>query len=57
MSEFRDAQYITTMDGVRQIKVKINDVESWVMIDTANRHYAEMMEQVEEGTLTIADED
>ena len=57
MSEFRDAQYVTTMDGVRQIKVKINDVESWVMIDTANRHYAEMMEQVEEGTLTIADED
>ncbi len=57
MSEFKDAEYITTKDGVKQIKVKIDGVESWVMIDTNNRHYAEMMEQVEEGTLTIADED
>ena len=57
MSEFKDAEYITTIDGVKQIRVKIDGVESWVMMDTANRHYAEMMEQVKEGTLTIKDED
>jgi len=57
MSEFKDAEYVTTLDGTKQIKVKIDGVESWVMIDTANRHYAEMMEQVKEGTLTIADAD
>ena len=57
MSEFKDAEYITTMDGIKQIRVKIDGVESWVMMDTANRHYAEMMEQVEEGKLTIKDAD
>ena len=57
MSEFKDAEYITTIDGVKQIRVKIDGVESWVMMDTANRHYAEMMEQVEEGKLTIKDAD
>ena len=55
MSEFKDAEYITTKDDVKQIRVKIDGVESWVMIDEANRHYAEMMEQVKEGTLTIKD--
>ena len=57
MSEFKDAKYITTIDGTKQIVVKIDGVESWVMINTANRHYAEMMEQVKEGTLTIKDAD
>ena len=57
MSEFKDAEYITTKDGVKQIRVKIDGVESWVMMDINNRHYAEMMEQVKEGTLTIKDED
>ena len=55
MTEFKDAEYIITKDEVKQIKVKIDGVESWVMIDIANRHYAEMMEQVKEGTLTIKD--
>ena len=57
MTEFKDAEYITTKDGVKQIKVKIDGVESWVMINTDNRHYAEMMEQVDAGTLTIKDAD
>lgn len=55
MTEFKDAEYIITKDDVKQIIVKIDGVESWVMLDTANRHYAEMMEQVKEGTLTIKD--
>jgi len=57
MTEFKDAEYITTKDGVKQIKVKIDGVESWVMINTDNRHYVEMMEQVDADTLTIKDED
>ncbi len=57
MTEFKDAEYITTKDDVKQIRVKIDGVESWVMINTANRHYAEMMEQVSDGTLTIKDAD
>ena len=57
MTEFKDAEYIITKDGAKQIKVKIDGVESWVELDTANRHYAEMMEQVKEGTLTIKDTD
>ena len=32
---------------------KIDDVETSVPMDTANRHYKEIMRQVEEGTLTI----
>ena len=57
MTEFKDAEYITTIDDTKQIRVKIDGVESWVMLDTSNRHYAEMMEQVKEGTLTIKDAD
>ena len=53
MTEFRDAEYITTIDGTKQIRVKIDGVESWVMMDTANRHYREILKQVEDGTLTI----
>ena len=33
MTEFRDAEYITTVDGIKQIRVKIDGVESWVMMD------------------------
>ena len=57
MYEFKDAKYVVTIDGTKQIVVKINGVESWVELDTANRHYAEMMEKVKEGTLTIKDTD
>ena len=57
MTKFKDAEYIITKDCVKQIKVKIDGVESWVMLDTSNRHYAEMMEQVADGTLTIKDAD
>ena len=57
ITEFKDAEYIITKDDVKQIRVKIDGVESWVELDTSNRHYAEMMEQVKEGTLTIKDAD
>ena len=35
------------------IKAVINDVEWFVPLDPANRHYVEIMRQVEAGELTI----
>ena len=39
------------------IKAMIDGKEMFVPLDTANRHYAEIMRQVAAGTLTIADAD
>lgn len=47
------AQYIAK-DGVNQsIKATIDGQEMFVPLDPANRHYSEIMRQVEAGTLTI----
>ena len=52
------AQYVTDLDGVNStIKITLDGVEMWVGIDPANRHYAEIMRQVDAGELTIADAD
>ena len=37
------------------IKATIDGVEMFVPISEGNRHYAEIMRQVDAGTLTIAD--
>ena len=39
------------------IKATIDGTETSVPLDPANRHYAEIMRQVEAGTLTIAEAD
>lgn len=39
------------------IKATIDGQELFVPLDPANRHYAEIIRQVEAGTLTIADAD
>ncbi len=39
------------------IKAIIDGVESTVPIDTANAHYAEILKQVADGTITIAEAD
>tara|TARA_S200002703_G_C3609303_1_gene187146 strand:+ start:349 stop:528 length:180 start_codon:yes stop_codon:yes gene_type:complete len=54
------AQYILneTKDGNGTvIKITINGIEIQVPTDSANRHYAEILKQVADGTLTIADAD
>ena len=52
------AQYTVDMDGNNSsIKATIDGVEMSVPLDPANRHYAEILRQVEAGTLTIADAD
>ena len=39
------------------IKAIIDGTEMFVPLDTANRHYAEILRQVDAGTLTIQDAD
>ena len=52
------AQYIANINGNNaSIKVIIDGVEMTVPIEPANRHYAEIMRQVDAGELTIADAD
>jgi len=50
------AQYQVNMDDSNStIKATIDGQEMFVPLDPANRHYAEILKQVEAGTLTIAD--
>ncbi len=53
------AQYLQSgMTGENSgIKVVIDDQILFVPLDPANRHYAEILRQVDAGTLTIADAD
>jgi len=51
------AQYTLDIDGVTNasIKATIDGHELFVPLDPSNRHYAEIMRQVDAGTLTIQD--
>jgi len=51
------AQYIVDLISGNNdsIKATIDGQELFVPLDPANRHYAEILRQVEAGTLTIAD--
>jgi hypothetical protein len=52
------AQYITNEEGINScIKATIDDINVSIPLSPANRHYAEIMRQVEAGTLTIAPAD
>jgi hypothetical protein len=53
------AQYMLDIDGISNasIQATIDGTEVSVPLDPANRHYAEIMRQVEAGTLTIAPAD
>ena len=49
-----NAQYYNDLDGNQSgVKATIDGVEMFVPLDPANRHYAEIMRQVEAGELTI----
>ena len=54
-----DAQYFTDLDSDDNagIKATIGGQEMSVPLDSANRHYAEILKQVADGTITIADAD
>ena len=50
------AQYQADEDGNNSsVQATIDGQEMSVPLDPANRHYAEILKQVEAGTLTIAD--
>jgi len=49
------AQYIADEGTNTGITAVVDGVTLSVPLDPANRHYAEIMRQVNEGTLTIAD--
>ena len=51
------AQYLADEGTNTSIQATIDGVELFVPLDPANRHYAEIMRQVEAGTLTIQDAD
>ena len=52
------AQYRVDMDGNNvSITATIDGIAMSVPLDPANRHYAEILRQVEAGTLTIQDAD
>ena len=51
------AQYNSFEGQNVSIQATIDGTEMSVPLDPANRHYAEIMRQVEAGTLTIADAD
>ena len=51
------AQYIKENNINESIKATIDGTEMFVPLDTNNRHYAEILKQVKEGTLTIKDAD
>ena len=57
--DIKNAQYIKSpMDeNAVNIKATVDGEEAWIPLDPANRHYAEILRQVDEGTLTIADAD
>jgi hypothetical protein len=51
------AQYVAE-DGVnKSIKATIDGVEMFVPLDPTNRHYTEILRQVDAGTLTIQEAD
>ena len=51
------AQYSADEGTNVSIQATIDGVEMSVPLDPANRHYAEILRQVEAGTLTIAEAD
>ena len=52
------AQYQADIDGNNSmIEATIDGIQMSVPLDPANRHYAEILRQVADGTLTIADAD
>ena len=57
-STITNAKYLKDKDGsVKTMKCDYNGQEISVPLNLQNRHYAEIMKQVKEGTLTIEDAD
>ena len=53
----KSAQYVNVRGENVSINIIVGTVSMSVPIDPSNRHYAEILKQVKEGTLTIKDAD
>jgi hypothetical protein len=54
----KSAKYVSFLGNDKaHIEAVIDDVTMTVPLDPDNRHYAEILKQVKEGTLTIKDAD
>ncbi len=53
--QITSAQYVAFSGTNSSIKATIDGQELFVPLDPANRHYAEIMRQVDAGTLVIAE--
>ena len=49
------AQYVSFLSENKSVRVVVDGATLDVPLDPANRHYAEIMRQVDAGDLTIAD--
>lgn len=56
MTVYKDAKKVT-QDDMTYIEVSIDGIISSVPMSEDNKHYVEILEQVESGDLTIADAD
>ena len=53
-----NAQYYNDLDGTQAgVNATIDGTDMSVPLDPTNRHYAEILRQVDAGTLTIAEAD
>ena len=53
-----NAKYNNNAQGTNvSVQATIDGVEMSVPLDTANRHYEEILKQVDDGTITIAEAD
>ena len=57
--DIKEAQYVKELktDKIDSIRIVVGDIISQVPLDKANTDYAEILEQVKAGTLTIKDAD
>lgn len=57
--KIENPKYIYDLDGVTKISISaiVDGLISTIPLSENNRHYAEIMKQVQEGTLTIQDAD
>ena len=56
--DIKSAQYFNNLEGVKSgIKVTMDGSGMLVPLDSDNQHYVEIMRQVADGELTIADAD
>ena len=57
--DIKEAQYVKEFqsDEIGSIRITVGDIISQVPLDPANTDYAEILEQVKAGTLTIKDAD